>query len=251
MRVVPVFLLMIISAFVVLAEPARAHEESSRCVMVLDLMWHAAEPRVATVAPVSHPVHFLKNNGWRSQPGCPNTTAACRLRAFVVPGDDVIVTRIAGDYACATYTSPAPPFRVTDGWLPRKALKDGGVTTPKLGAWNGVWWSDDEQKVNITLVPEGNIKVEGEATWGAFDAERRASGAIHTGEIEAIVRPEGSTAAFVDEAGGVTQVHDASPDNKFLCRVRLWRLGPYLVAVNCGGINVSFTGVYRRAKGAR
>ncbi len=40
------------------------------------------------------------------------------------------------------------------------------------------------------------------------------------------------------------------PNAGDVCRVKLWRLGSYLVAadnVRCGGMNVTFTGVYRRA----
>ena len=72
------------------------------------------------------------------------------------------------------------------------------------------------------------------ATWRSRDKERVARGAINFGDFEQDIRPSGDRAAF----GGAEE-----------CQISLRLLGPYLLARdtgNCGGLNVSFTGVYRR-----
>jgi hypothetical protein len=57
-------------------------------------------------------------------------------------------------------------------------------------------------------------------------------------------------AAFTSDGDGATKPFDLKlPDDSVVWRVKLRRLGPYLVAagsLGCGGMNVTFTGVYRK-----
>jgi hypothetical protein len=194
-------------------------------------------------------VRFVKGGA-----GCPNASAACAARAFVVGGDPVVVSATVGDYACATFTGPGPKAASTSGFLPRAQL---GAPPPEppvnaSTAWAGIWSSGDEQTITIRSKPDGRIHIEGVATWGGQDPDRIKRGAVNAGNLSAEVAIAGGVAAFTIDGDGPTKPFDVKlPDDSGVCRVKLWRLGPYLVAADnlgCGGMNVSFTGVYRKTE---
>src|SRR5262245_24968990 len=43
-------------------------------------------------------LHFLEDMN-----GCPNETASCRMRSYVIAGDRLVTGREKGDYVCAYY----------------------------------------------------------------------------------------------------------------------------------------------------
>jgi hypothetical protein len=207
-------------------------------------------PQLATVVPGGR-VHFV---GGGEQAGCPNASAACAMHAFVVGGDAVVVSTTAGDYACATFTGPPPKAVVTSGFLPRAQL---GAPAPQAplnasAAWSGAWHSGDEQTITIKPTPDGRIAVHGEAIFGSHDPERVKRGGVNVGDIEVEVPIADGIAAFAIDYDSTTKPFDFKRgDNNEICHIKLWRLGPYLVAednVRCGGMNVTFTGVYRRVE---
>jgi hypothetical protein len=209
-----------------------------------------AAPQLAVVAPRGR-VHFVKGI---EQDGCPSASATCAMGAFVVGGDPVVVSTTAGDYACATFTGPAPKALSTSGFLPRAQL---GAPPPEKpvnasAAWAGAWRSGDEQAITIKPKPGGRIAIEGEASWGSHDPDRVKRGGVNSGDIGAEVPIVDGVAAFAIDYDGTTKPFDLKrDDNSDVCRVKLWRLGPYLVAsdnLSCGGRNVTFTGVYRKAE---
>src|SRR5215210_5730348 len=51
---------------------------------------------------------------------CPKPDAKCRQKAYVVPGDALIVSRAFGDFVCAWYQPPKG--RETVGWIAAKRL---------------------------------------------------------------------------------------------------------------------------------
>ena len=64
---------------------------------------------------------------------------------------------------------------------------------------------------------------------------------FHNGGFKAQVTPKNDTVAFADDGTNYGEG----------CRVRLQRIGPWLLAVDnsgCGGAGVTFTGLYRRKK---
>jgi hypothetical protein len=65
-------------------------------------------------------LHFIAGKSERT-PACPSAESACRLRAYVMPGDEVLVDPIEGPYLCAFFKSQAGTE--TRGWLPRAALQ--------------------------------------------------------------------------------------------------------------------------------
>jgi hypothetical protein len=211
-----------------------------------------AAPTLAIVAPAGR-LHFVKGG---EEAGCPGASAACAMGAFVVGGDAVVVSTTSGDYACVTFTGPAPKAVSTSGFLPHAQLAAPPPEKPVnvSAAWTGEWRSGDEQTITIKPKGDGRIVVHGDATYGGHDPERVKRGAVNAGQIEAEVSIADGAAAFASDGDGTTQPFEfKGPNDDDVCRVKLWRLGPYLVAadnVRCGGMNVSFTGVYRKAKRA-
>ncbi len=207
-----------------------------------------ATPQLAIVTPRGR-VHFVKGG---EQAGCPNTSPTCVMGAFVVGSDPVVVSATAGDYVCVTFTGPVPKAVSTSGFLPRAQLGAPPPETPlnSSAAWAGAWRSGDEQTITIKPKPDGRIAIEGEASWGSHDPDRVKRGGVNVGDIEAEVSVADGVAAFANDYDGTTKPFAFKrADNSDVCRVKLWRLGPYLVAsdnLRCGGMNVTFTGVYRK-----
>jgi hypothetical protein len=228
-----------------------AFADGQPCYGMPALSVHAGVvPSLAIVKPGDR-ARFVKGG---EQAGCPNPSAACATRTFVVGGDAVVVSAMAGEYACATFTGPGPKAVSTSGFLPRAQLGAPPTEAPVNAstAWAGTWWSGDEQTITIRPKPDGRIVIKGDATWGGHDPERVKRGAVNAGNLSAEVSVADGIAAFTDDGDGATKPFDLKrPDDSGVCRVKLWRLGPYLVAADnlgCGGMNVTFTGVYRKTE---
>lgn len=173
---------------------------------------------------------------------CPAGTPVCREKAFLV-ARDVVVTQpsaIAG-FVCSTFANARG--HETTGWLPADALEavtSGAVTpTSYVGRWQ-------RTEAVITIKPGRNatIQVDGEATWGAQDRRRAASGAVNTGEIGGTGRFVGNTVLVADQD---VKTFQTAPDTA--CAVQMRVVANYLLVQDngaCGGANVSFTGVYVR-----
>ena len=169
----------------------------------------------------------------RDDEGCPGPAAKCGQKAYVVPGDQVLVSHSFGDWVCAWY-QPARGSE-TVGWLSAAQL---GVTTtpapnPPPASWLGAWGFYDNSLRLTRGKARGALRVEGDATWVGANP-----GNVHVGEVSGEAAPAGNVLAVGD--GG-----------EYDCRLTLRLVGPYLVASDnkqCGGANVTFDGVYRRKK---
>jgi hypothetical protein len=162
---------------------------------------------------------------------CPKPDAKCRDKAYLVPGDEVIVSRTYGDWACSWYQPRRGPERV--GWIEAARLDiREAQPPPPLSRWVGDW----EFYRNVLSVRRGaragRLAVEGQAYWQGLGDN------VHVGEIAGNVVPAGNTLTLEDDT----------------CRVRLRLVGPYLVVNDnkqCGGVNVTFDGVYRNKPARR
>jgi hypothetical protein len=213
-------------------------------VTLTDAAEKIALARVAAMAPPR--VNFIANPGAR-KPGCPSDESACALKAFLVPGDEVLAIVGDGPYVCATFKSPRGAE--TNGWLPRAALAFAPPTAESAQAWEGNWRRDGEASIRLKS-RGGEVEVSSEASWGASDPDRVRRGAVNTGEIAGAGKPrDGILAVGYDPgASGAPPPRDAAD-----CAARLRLFGRYLAVLDngiCGGANVSFTGVYVRAPGA-
>jgi hypothetical protein len=219
-----------------LATPAAARAGCVWSDLVVD------EARVAAVRPGAPRTYFVQDEVLVR--GCPNESAACRSRAYLTPGDVVLTGPSQGAYTCAGFAGARGV--ATIGWLSTAAL----VPLPEAEQVPADWvgrWTAPEQDIAITPGRDGALAVKGDATWGMGDPERRRRGGIHTGEVEGEARPEQGVLAFAVGPDDGTLPYDTKAE--FICRIGMWRRGPYLLARDnngCGGVNVSFSGFYRR-----
>jgi hypothetical protein len=227
----------------ILATTFAARAEDGNCFGFQSLAGNA-EVSLGRVNANSPRTYFVRNRA--DAPDCPNAALKCRGKSYFVPGDRLILSRTNGPFVCVDFSDIKGILRT--GWLPASAVDREVAPPPALADWFGEW---NEIDAKITLKPLGKgVSISGEATWGTLDPERVKAGAIHIGSIEGAARPNGAALSFATGANGVTLPVDKGADSD--CKVWMRRVGPYLLASdnnNCGGMNVSFLGVYRR-KGA-
>lgn len=194
---------------------------------------------LARVARSRPKVNFVR--GAHASPACPSLSDACRDRPFLMAGDVVLTTERHGEFVCADYVNAKAIETI--GWLPQAALEPLPLSPVPSAGWLGAW-SRIEARITIKPAPGGALAIEGTAVWGSHDRGRVARGAVHNGEIAATVKPAGDVVFFSDEPA---PSFDKVPEN--VCAVRMRRIGPYLVVEDnrsCGGMNVSFSGIYVR-----
>ena len=188
-----------------------------------------AESAVLTLAKVTGaPRTYLRTD---TAP-CPDDGAACRGRAYLVPGDTVLTWPARVPYVCALF--PGKGGR-SSGYVRSDEIAAQPTPAPALAAWAGRWVSGDD---SIALRVQGvQLTASGEAYWpSAHPSLKDRPGGPNLGDMTGTAAPRGNSVVF----------EGAHPDD---CRVKLTLLPPYLLASdndNCGGHNVSFTGVYQR-----
>lgn len=154
-------------------------------------------------------------------PKCP--TGECRRKSYLIPGDRVLVGAVSDDWACAAFTGGKKPVI---GWLRKDQLFIGQAPGPMpLDAWSGQWtaWYNS---LDIAVGADQTLAISGTAIWGDGPAPR-------TGEVNGSTTPSDNRALVKDGS----------------CQVRLTLVDQWLVADDnseCGGMNVTFTGIYRR-----
>ncbi len=173
--------------------------------------------------------------------------SVCRLKAFVVAGDEVLIDLADGPFLCATFKSAGG--METRGLLPRQAVQLSPPETATTAKWDGKWRRDREAE--IVLKSKGDVvSVSGNATWGGGDPARVKRGAVNTGELDGEGKPRGQILAIgYDPVRSDLPAPDAATDG---CAARLSLYGRYLVVADnggCGGMNVTFSGLYVRAGG--
>jgi hypothetical protein len=166
---------------------------------------------------------------------CPATTKACQKKSYLVTGDLVLIGRTRGEFTCVSYQAPLAKKQIwANGWLPSAALTPvAPMPSPKLSDWIGTWCNPG-CRIEISNGDGGKLRIEAE---GLFPTARD----FHNGAFRADVAPQDNAIAFADDG---TNYGDE-------CRVRMQRIGPWLLVVDnsgCGGAGVSFTGLYRRKK---
>ena len=184
--------------------------------------------------------YFYLDNSERT--GCPARTNACLRDAYVVPGDALIAERESRGFTRVTFIA-AGSVRPTRGWIETAALVRVKPGTPRLDAWWGNWsgWNGSIEIVRSST--PGRLHLDGMATAGSHDPDRVARGAINMGDFEADLAPVGDRLTYPEGADPQTP----NPDED--CRIQIRLLGPYLSVADqgmCGGMGVTFAGVYRK-----
>jgi len=199
-------------------------------------------------------VQFRQDDLEKPKSGCPSENASCQRKGFVVPGDEVLAGWTNNAYRCVVYLSPKAKrikgqFPETNGYIPSANLQPVAVPVAKASDWAGKWSRSAEADIEITALPDGTLKVMGQAAYGSADPGRVARGAVNVGEMEGERKPQGNMLAIGEDYTDPTKPWDETDRSE--CRARLQLFGRYLVVednVGCGGANVSFTGVYIRLK---
>ena len=160
--------------------------------------------------------------------GCPGPAAKCRQKAYVIPGDALVVSRTFGEYVCAWF-QPARGYETT-GWLRADQLElSTPDANPPAARWLGEWELHENSLTISRGARAGALRVEGSAIWHGLGDN------VHVGEVNASAAPGGNTLTLEDD----------------ICKLTLRLVGDFLIADDngdCGGVNVTFDGVYRKKK---
>jgi hypothetical protein len=167
-------------------------------------------------------VHFRNDDSAK----CP-ADASCAEKAYVVAGDQLLASKEYGGWVCAWYFSKKHEYV---GWIRPTVSTPLPAHPPALADWKGDWtgWAD----VTLEPKPDGSIYVTGTAIWSG------GNGNVHDGELDDTAKPVGNR----------LEIGDAKEE--YACHVVFQLIGGYLLANDsgyCGGVNVSFSGVYRRS----
>jgi hypothetical protein len=168
-------------------------------------------------------IHFLGD-----EEDCPQSNnAKCLKKSYLIPGNEVIVSRKFGSWMCSWYQPEEGSETV--GWLPLNSLRViEPTTTPSLEQWAGMWRDYDNRLViNTDGSASPHLRVEGQAYW------RGLGDNVNEGSFAGRAKPQGNQLTIEDDG----------------CKVSLIRVGRFLIAhdnFQCGGMNVRFDGVYRR-----
>jgi len=154
----------------------------------------------------------------------------CREKKYVIPGDEVIVARNYGEFSCVWYQPRKGSETV--GWIKTSdLLRNESSVKPGPIDWKGNWvFGESSIKIAQTKIL-GNFQITGNAFWKGLGDN------VHIGELN-----------FVGTADK-NKLNAGTGDDKYDCRVKIKRLGKYLIVTdnkNCGGLNVTFDGVYKR-----
>jgi hypothetical protein len=185
--------------------------------------------------------------------GCPALTARCRRKGYVLPGDVLVAGASIGAFTTVEFAKPK-------GMHSYGAIESAGIepippqAAPPLSAWTGEWVRDIDAHISIKAVgASAELQVEGFALWGTHDPERVRRGGINTGELGGSFVPKGAWGGVLEEEAEQVDWQNGFPFNSrdtYRCQVQFRLIGPYLLVNddgdNCGGLNVTFTGVYRK-----
>jgi len=227
-----------VATFIVIAA-CPAHAQDAVC----DFVKISTDPNLnLTLGHISSKatrVHFIKDG----LPGCPDRTPVCADKAYLVPGDRLILSTRHDVFICATYVNAKRNARV--GWLPADAVAYDVAKPAALTDWVGEW-SYDEADISVKVGKTGTLLIRGSATFGARNPDRAKRGAVNVGEMKGEVAPTGDRLSF---AVGNADTLPVDKGEEFDCKVWMRRLGPWLIVDdndNCGGLNVTFRGFYTR-----
>ena len=172
--------------------------------------------------------------------GCPALTDKCRRKGYVVPGDLVLMSQSKGLFVYIDYVKDG---EWTAGWILRTTIVEVPTPPVSFASWIGNWrWRNlDHDSADFEIKRDkrqGFLAVEGFAIWASRIPGEYDKGNLHTGELDDSARPNGRHIVFGKRA------HDYGE-----CQAEMELIGPYLIADDndqCGGLNVTFSGVYRK-----
>ena len=213
-------LILAVSILVLAAAPAYAE-----CDAFGDIRAPDFAPQAATVVP--HDTMIILDSG------------------ILSTGERVIITsQPDAQFSCIVRIGAAPSYRAEPGMVLTALLEPDNEPAAD---WLGAWQSGIEQFITIEQA-EDILDITGEASWGMFDPARVVNGSVNLGSFVASARPKKGRIAFTTGDVEETLPYNLQSDS---CSVRMWLAGEFLVASDndrCGGMNVTFTGLYVRTE---
>lgn len=153
----------------------------------------------------------------------------CVSKSYLVPEDTVLISRIYNsDWGCAWYVPKKGSPTV--GWIRFNRLDFLPSTLNAAAQDFAGKWKYFDNSIEIARAG-GALTVKGNAVWKGLGDN------VHIGELDYKGNP----------VGNVLKVGD---DGEYECRATIRLVAQYLVVsdnMNCGGANVSFSGVYKKA----
>jgi hypothetical protein len=161
--------------------------------------------------------------------GCPDLTARCRTKTYVLGGQRLVTGRTHGAFVCAYFPNNVGG---SAGWIESARLRTLPVREHRAAKdWVGEWADGDNPTVTFSM-KKGRLHAKGIALWFGYPPGSRKPNNVHTGEVDEPVVFEANRAS--------------APE----CGIVFHHLGDILVAADptrdCDGLNVAFTGVYQR-----
>ena len=164
---------------------------------------------------------------------CPkDKPCGSRQKAYLVSGDVVFAGPLNRGFRCVYYGSSNG--KIVAGFIPAENLKaiaeDNGMSIDFLIGT----WKYESNSIEIKASAAGKVSGDGQAYYQTAETVN-----------------EGSFSAQAPLAAGQKELVFKEGNDESSCVVKLHRRGPYLVASdnnNCGGLNVSFSGIYSKAK---
>lgn len=203
-----------------------------------DIVWYPVKEGIEKL-------HFLAPTS-ADRPNCPGADG-CELPAFLVGGDQVIVTTTAYEpvhkrsLICGVYISPKGVR--TFGWLDKSGFYGGGnimnpIDNPKIF---GDWFDGGGGEITIRSGQDDHILIDGNVTLGPPSYRSGTiSGSAFIGGVGDVA---GYSASHYN--GSSPAIRNEPADGG--CRVRFRFTGYYLLVDDndiCGGQGVSFDNVY-------
>ena len=153
---------------------------------------------------------------------CPAYEPACVEHSYVVGGDSVLTSSNQGDWTCGWYHSQKGTDTV--GWLPVARLV---LDSPTVSNWTGGWHGGNSS-FDLKQRPDGMVVGQGSAVRVASGEEEP-----YLGEVDIRSRPINNKMNYKDEYCSL-----------FLEIVRDWLV--VHESGSCGGLGVTFMGIYTR-----
>jgi hypothetical protein len=163
---------------------------------------------------------------------CPkDKPCGSRQKAYLVSGNVVFAGPPNRGFRCAYYGSSHG--KIVAGFIPienlQSLVEDASMSVDfVIGTWNY-----EGDSIKIKAAAAGQVSGDGQATYQTAETVN-----------------EGAFSAQARLAAGQKELVFKEGDDESSCVVKLRRRGPYLVASdngNCGGLNVSFGGIYTKA----
>ncbi|HEX8369492.1 MAG TPA: hypothetical protein VF604_13180 [Pyrinomonadaceae bacterium] len=161
---------------------------------------------------------------------CPNDKN-CRTKSYVIPNDEVIVSRRFGSWACGWYQPKKGSETV--GWIALDKLEFKETNqNPAANDWLGKWnYAGNQIEIGKSKTAD-LLTITGNAFWKGLGDN------IHVGELDDQSKPAGNELKTGENETG-----------EYECKVTMRLLARYLVVADnlqCGGVNVTFSGVYQK-----